>query len=346
MSFELLHSQVISAGLCEGCGLCAGTCKSITMVDGVPHLTGRCILDRGAKHCGRCFELCPQAHPEQLGEGLPEVRQAVSLRSRDGAVLERASNGGFVTTLLGHLLRSGTVGAVVAVAGEKRAPEARTVTDPSEVLALAGTRYSQSGVMTELVSVLKSGRQQVAVVGLPCELRGVSRLEDRLGVRVLKVGLFCSANTYTDGDGKVRKMKSCEHCTDFVGVHADLSCGFSGSQKGYTTVLALTERGQEVLAEAIGAGLFEEGDVDLSRVEAAQARKASHRPADITPDLRTRVIGELRSVGAVTADELAARLDAPTGQVLYHLLVLRQMGIVSSGDDPGDPYRLLWSAIQ
>ena len=32
MSFELLREEIIDAGLCQGCGLCAGSCRHIEMV--------------------------------------------------------------------------------------------------------------------------------------------------------------------------------------------------------------------------------------------------------------------------------------------------------------------------
>ncbi len=343
MSFDLLKEQVIDRGLCEGCGLCVGTCKSITMKDGVPTLTGKCILRRGADHCGRCFDICPQAHPEQVPAEIEEPLAVVSVRSKDEAILESASNGGFVTTLFKFLLENGDVDAVVGVTGEKYSPEPMVVEKADDIPSLAGTRYSPSGVMEHLIRHQRDTRGRLAVVGLPCELRGVSRWEETLGISVLKIGLFCSNNMRKTDDGKTTKMTPCEYCTDFVATHADISCGFAGSKKGYTTVIALTERGKAVLDQALGAGLFEIGEADYSRVTASQARKAKRTPAEVKRPLRERIASELSAVGEATTVEIAQRLEAPPEKVHYHLLVLQQEGAVELLEDPSDPYRLAWS---
>ncbi len=344
MSFDSLKAEVIDKGLCEGCGLCAGACKAISMKDGVPTLTGRCVLKSGANECGLCFELCPQAHPETIPANATErVLYATSVRTKDAVLAEKASNGGFVTTAFKYLLEKKKVKAIVAVQGEKYSPEGTIVTDVEGLLETQGTRYSPSSVMTNLFDAIRKYRS-VAVVGLPCELRGVSRLEQRMDKKVIKIGLFCTNNQRVGPDGKKVKMGSCEHCTDFIGTHADISVGFAGSSKAYTSVVTLTESGKQLLDEMLKAGLFETTEVALDKIEAAQKRKAKREPAQIVPSLRERVLEILRETGPMEVITLSEKLSEPSDKVLYHVLVLQDMGEVIPIEDKQNPYSIAWQA--
>ncbi len=346
MSFDELNAHVIDAGLCEGCGLCVGACKAITIEEGVPQLTGRCVLKSGANECGLCFELCPQAHPETIQEDvIDSVITAVSVRTKDKTIAEKTSNGGFVTTLFKYLLEKSKVNAIVATTGEKYAPQGTVIDDLKELDETIGTRYSESGVMISLFDAIRKHRSRVAVVGLPCELRGVSRLEQRISTNVIKIGLFCTNNQRVDKNGKKVKMSSCEHCTDFIATHADISAGFAGSQKGFTSVIALTNKGNELLNELLNAELFETAEVSFDKIKAAQARKLKREAAEITPSLRERVFEELKQSGPLEIKTLAARLNAPSDKVLYHVLVLQDLGNVIPVEDKQDPYSISWQAI-
>ncbi len=344
MSFEQLKSEVIDTNLCEGCGLCAGFCKAITLDDGIPTLTGKCMLTRGANSCGLCFDLCPQAHPEVVD---PEVLQPLltsAVRTIDDKLADTISNGGFVTGIITDLLRKKTVDAVTAVTGEKHDPVAITVTKPSEVAQLAGTRYSPSGVLNALAESLRKYGKNVAVVGLPCEMRGVKRLEERLNLSILKIGLFCSNNNKINEEGKTEKLGSCAHCTDFFASHADIACGFSGAEKGYTSVIALTARGKDLLEGALKSKKFENIEVEMTKVKAAQTRKSKREPLTLEPSLREQILGEIVANGPGEVSEIATRLNLAPSDIFQHLLVLQLNGEIRSLDNRGNPYRVVWCA--
>ncbi|MGQ4912531.1 MAG: Coenzyme F420 hydrogenase/dehydrogenase, beta subunit C-terminal domain [Candidatus Thorarchaeota archaeon] len=341
MSFELLQQEIIDKDLCEGCGLCAGFCKAISLENGKPVLTGKCVLTKQGKSCGLCYELCPQAHPESVSTDSLKPLGSASFRTRNKTLLSVASDGGFVTTLLRHLLKTKEYKAVVAVTGEKREPVPLTVTEPKEVKRLGGTRYSPSGVMNEFGLSFREHGSQIVVVGLPCELRGVKRLEQRLGVQVLKIGLFCSNNNKTGDDGKVVKLGSCEHCQDFFGLNADLSCGFAGSEKGWTSVIALTEKGKGVLDSIRKTNLFEVGEVDMEKIERSQVRKSKRELANPAHILRERVLEELEAAGESEIEDLAERLGVRPDDIYYHLLILQLNGSVKSREK--DQYSVIWS---
>jgi coenzyme F420-reducing hydrogenase beta subunit len=343
VSFEELKSEVIDADLCEGCGLCAGFCKAITLEGGVPTLTGTCILSSTANACGLCFSLCPQAHPEQVTVDSFQPLLSVALRAKDEKILASASNGGFVTAFLQLLLKKKKVDAVTAVTGEQRTPEPITVTKPSEVIQLAGTRYSPSGVLKEFGENLRTNSKNIAVVGLPCEMRGVHRLEERLKMPFLKLGLFCSNNNRFNEDGKIEKLGSCAHCTDFFGKNADLSCGFAGAEKGYTTVVALTQKGKESIEFALKSGLFESIDPDIAKVKTAQSRKSARELASVRPEIRDQILTDLAANGPDVIESMAKRLQVRPDDIIYHLLVLQCGSQINIVENRTDPYKIVWA---
>jgi coenzyme F420-reducing hydrogenase beta subunit len=345
VSFEELKSNVIDADLCEGCGLCAGFCKAITLEEGVPTLTGTCILSKSANACGLCFFLCPQAHPVQISNDDFQPLVSFALRTKDEKLLENASNGGFVTSFLQLLLKKKKICSVTAVTGEQRTPVPITVSKPSEVVQLAGTRYSPSGVLKEFGDSLRTNGKNIAIVGLPCELRGVHRLEERLGMSFLKIGLFCSNNNRFNEEGKIEKMNACNHCTDFFAKNADISCGFAGAEKGYTTVVALTLRGKELLEFAIKSGQFEATDPDLIKVKASQSRKTARELAQVQPSIREQILEELEINGPDVIDSLAERLRVRPDDIVYHLLVLQCGGQIHMIENRNDPYKIVWALV-
>lgn len=343
MSFEELKTQIVDADLCEGCGLCAGFCKAITLEGGVPTLTGTCILSKSANACGLCLSLCPQAHPEQVVSDDFQPLASAGLRTKNEKLLDYVSNGGFVTTFLQVLLKKKKIDAVTAVTGEQRKPIAETVAKPSEVVQFAGTRYSPSGVLKEFGNSLRANGKNIAVVGLPCEMRGVRRVEERLGMSFLKIGLFCTNNNRHDEEGKIEKLGSCAHCTDFFGKNADLSCGFAGAEKGYTTVVALTQRGKEFFEFALKSGQFESTDSDLAKVKAAQSRKSTRELAEIRLEIRELILTDLATNGPDVIESIAKRLQVRRDDIVYHLLVLQCGGQVNIIENRTDPYKIIWA---
>jgi coenzyme F420-reducing hydrogenase beta subunit len=102
----LLKSEIIDAGLCQGCGLCAGSCKHIEMDVKRPKLKDYCILERDGEDCGKCYQTCPQVIQKKFKEKQPLA--IYSLRTKNAEILSKASSGGFVTTFTRELLENKT----------------------------------------------------------------------------------------------------------------------------------------------------------------------------------------------------------------------------------------------
>jgi len=195
MSFELLREEIVDAGLCQGCGLCAGSCKHIEMDVRRPTLKDYCILERDGQDCGKCYQNCPQVIQKKFKEKQPVA--IYSLRSKDPKVLAKASSGGFVTTFAKELLENESLKEIVMVQAEDEKPTAEIVSDPNEVIQKAGVIYGRSGVLQRLVELTGKTFDPIGIIGVPCEMRGAAELEEDMNREILKIGLFCSSQMRT-----------------------------------------------------------------------------------------------------------------------------------------------------
>ncbi|MFX1275280.1 MAG: FAD-dependent oxidoreductase [Promethearchaeota archaeon] len=196
MSFQLLKEEIIDAGLCQGCGKCAGTCKHIEMENLRPTLKDYCILEREGIDCGRCYEGCPQVIQKKFKERDP--LEIYSLRSKDPEILKKAANGGFITTIAKELLESKKLADIVMVQNDDDKPIADKVSDPNDVIQKAGIVYGRSGVLEKLIELTGETYEPLGIVGVPCEMRGAAELEDKMKIDILKLGLFCNSSIRTD----------------------------------------------------------------------------------------------------------------------------------------------------
>ena len=139
MSFKLLQEEVIDAGLCQGCGLCAGKCRHIVMEKTRPTLKDYCIMERDGLDCAKCYNSCVQVNQKKYKE--KEPLQIHSLRSKDPKILEKAASGGVVTTLAMHVLNKKIVNHLVMVQDVDEKPLASTVDNAKAAIDKAGVIY-------------------------------------------------------------------------------------------------------------------------------------------------------------------------------------------------------------
>ncbi|MCW3978181.1 MAG: Coenzyme F420 hydrogenase/dehydrogenase, beta subunit C-terminal domain [Candidatus Bathyarchaeota archaeon] len=207
--FGHLMTEVIRKGTCVSCGSCVAVCpvNSIEMEVGVPKLVGLCVA------CGMCYANCPSAdfdveEMEKLvfGQTREEAdigvyRAIYAVRATDEAVLESSQDGGAVSAILKQFLSEGGDGAVVTGKEEDAVWVAKPVvaSNEKEVLDSAGTKYTSSPTLVGVASAVSEyAKEKVAVVGTPCQMRGLSKVEtgDFADAKIrdavdLKVGLFC-----------------------------------------------------------------------------------------------------------------------------------------------------------
>ncbi len=205
--FRDLEDGVIKRGFCLGCGACVAACpvQCLSLQDGTPTLQGKCI------NCGVCYEECLHtAGFDRVGKQWkvemtdPDLGPYLSIHiaeSPEKAVKERAQDGGAVTAMLKTLLEYEYVdGAIVTGVGAKPLqPEGKVVTTPDEVEEYAGSKYCRGPLFTAVREAVRHyGRSRLALVGLPCQIATLRRIQTsnptnrQLAESVkLAIGLFC-----------------------------------------------------------------------------------------------------------------------------------------------------------
>lgn len=198
---RLVH-EVIEKGICVRCGACVGLCPYLDYLDGQVAVIDRCRAEES-----RCLRACPRADDptaetlfDRGDDEIGPYRQIFAARSCEASIREKAQYGGVVSALLIHGLKRGRIeAAVLTDAGGAFSPSGAAAEDEAGVLGCAGSRYSGSGSLSVLNRALKRGREGLGVVGIPCQMEAIARMErlfpegKELSARLpLKIGLFCT----------------------------------------------------------------------------------------------------------------------------------------------------------
>ncbi|MBF0225919.1 MAG: Coenzyme F420 hydrogenase/dehydrogenase, beta subunit C-terminal domain [Desulfobacterales bacterium] len=222
-TFLNLIEEVQNKGLCHHCGGCVTFCTSINYgalemgKDGSPVLAykEKCI------ECGLCYSVCPEIN-ELEDETKKMVRwiqpygnvlETNIARAIDTEIKNKATDGGVVTALLKRLFERGHIdGAIVTKQKGHFNREPWLASSIDEIIQAAGFSFETSYGMhqfgedystfapsvQEFRPMLQKGLRRVALVGTPCQIKAVRKME------VLRIvpsdsikyclGLFCSGN--------------------------------------------------------------------------------------------------------------------------------------------------------
>jgi coenzyme F420 hydrogenase subunit beta len=221
-TFFHLIQEVQRPGLCHRCGGCVAFCTAVNYgalemdEEGRPRYGAieKCI------ECGLCYAICPEIHEldEETrlrfnhSEPIGRVMETAIVRSTDPVILSHATDGGAISALLLHLFHRNRIdGAIVT---RKTGPFQRTpflATNREEILDSAGFFFDTSHGMKhfsdlylthasimEFDPMMKLKLQRVALVGTPCQIQAVRRMQV-MGIvpsDAIQVcfGLFCSGN--------------------------------------------------------------------------------------------------------------------------------------------------------
>lgn len=204
-SFKDMMNDVVAHGSCCECGTCVLVCPHnvIEYIDGKPKQTAKesapfdyCGISEGIG-CDVCAQVCPRLQPRdfQLPEavfagqehptfqgGFGTYQEIYAARVKDPRIMAVAQDGGVVTALLVHALKTGRIdGAVVSAADPDRpcAPRPACVTTEDEIIAAAGSWYTYCPNDLALEQAAEKGLERVAFVGVPCQITPTRKSQHR-----------------------------------------------------------------------------------------------------------------------------------------------------------------------
>lgn len=234
-TFHDLIKEVQQNNFCGKCGGCVAFCSADNLgalkvgPDGTPMFADeeKCLK------CGICYMICPNIH-DLDGElkkktkwepPIGPIKDLVSAQTTNPTVGERCTDGGVVTSLLLYLLDNHMIdaalvsksdgpfhrGPMLATSGEEVISASGSHYDESFSVAELGSQYSTySPAMQELKSLRKGSIDRVAMVGTPCQIHTVRKMQV-LGIipsDVIKYcfGLFCMEN-FSFNDIQLRHLE-------------------------------------------------------------------------------------------------------------------------------------------
>lgn len=218
--FGNLLSEVVNKGICMYCGACIASCPIDILFHSdkeEPIMRGTCAV------CQVCYYSCPRIElplsdverrifgrertPEEAILGINIGRY--SAMAKDPEIRKAAQDGGAGTALLLYALEHKIIDYAV-VSGysfkDPYRPEPQIASTREDLIKTAGSRYTPGGQVGGLGEIAipnrgstNSQEEKLAVVGLPCELQGMWRMNThwiatpKLAKNVVfTMGLFCS----------------------------------------------------------------------------------------------------------------------------------------------------------
>ena len=208
---------------CSGCGACAALCPQNAIelrLDEAGFFRAQVREDR-CVGCGLCRSVCERFSPAREGKDLRQA-ELYALQSRNEETVLRCSSGGVAHEIAADCLKQGVRVCGVIYDTESDRAMHRVISSEKDLPALDGSKYLQSdtGAFRQVLALAQEG-EQLAVFGTPCQIAGLARAAEALGVRdrLLLAEIFChGVPSYLLWDRQCIKMKKKLHTDRFVRV--------------------------------------------------------------------------------------------------------------------------------
>lgn len=193
--FENLKAMVIDTQLCSRCLTCVSICPGGLLVNeedvvDFPDFEDKCL------DCGACVRVCPR-YDYKPKSGLGDYIEFTAGQSKRF----KGQDGAMGTEFIFSAMDMGLIDRGIFV---DRDEQWRTGVfhvrgkEQLEKLPLGGTKYTFADIMPELKKAVMFTKKGVGVVGTPCMVSGVRKLQEEFPIFKEKVklvvGLFCTEN--------------------------------------------------------------------------------------------------------------------------------------------------------
>lgn len=211
IAYNVLKRDIIDNGYCTGCGACEATCPvgALQLKDEQVKQSFDC--SQSLDLCPICNEVCPHSQALLLrsleavydapvrSEAIGYLRKIVLAQANDSKIREDRSDGAAVTALLSYGLKSKFFDSAVVTQTDDAntlKPKPAVALTEAGVVAVRGSKFFPSAVVKAYGStVFEYAKQKIAVVGLPCQilaLRKIDTWQHKIsGKAKLSIGLFC-----------------------------------------------------------------------------------------------------------------------------------------------------------
>ncbi|ADI73589.1 nitrite and sulphite reductase 4Fe-4S region [Methanohalobium evestigatum Z-7303] len=165
-----LKDEIVDNGMCARCGTCAVVCPNdlLDFKNG-PVLKDECLR----KGHGMCLEVCPRV---SSGKYQISIRENFKEEYYAGRGNFDGQDGGVVTAFLKYLLDNEKIEGAIVVGDECWKPVSMVVKDEKGLMDTAKSKYTIS-TLDALRDAGEMGLENVAVVGLPCQINGLRKLQ-------------------------------------------------------------------------------------------------------------------------------------------------------------------------
>lgn len=222
--------EIRNAGLCTGCGTCAGMCPNyaIKMVISSKGIYIPQIDNKNCNECGICFNVCPGNSVDFKGLNL-EIFGKNPFNKLIGNYLNcyigyainydmryNSTSGGLVTQLLIYALEKGLINSALVTKmkyDNPLEPKPFIARTKAEIKEASKSKYCPVPANTMLKEILESkDNEKFIVVGLPCHIQGIrkaERINKNLRKKiVLHFALFCNHTpTFLATEYLLKKMR-------------------------------------------------------------------------------------------------------------------------------------------
>jgi coenzyme F420-reducing hydrogenase beta subunit len=260
--FKRLKEEIIDTNRCSYCGACLSFCEHLEPGPDAPVLKEDCSLDKeGVLKCstnGTCYEICPMTETdgealEQLfldSGGVRDEHLGIYKTLRAGKTAINGQDGGIVTSLLVAGMEKELFDcAIVAkrVDSYNAAPE--IAEDVETIISAKGTKYVSCPMVAKIGEAVKGGKRRIGIVGTPCEIRAVRKIQAVLlkevpQIEITTIGLFCFESFYHDKiASKLKELFGIDLSSASKMQITKGKCVVTVDGKQYTTKIANLEEG-------------------------------------------------------------------------------------------------------